>query len=185
MPNIDITTKVDLTDDELSGLAEVLGCPEADVGDRLGVFAGASVREYVDMMLGIGPLAAAGEMRERRLVLLILHAYGGRVPDVDEITRVFNVSTATATTMIRNVMSKHRRRIAAAVQADVAAFKAGCQQQANGDWHVTVQNPVLVEMLNARLTKAGQGKARIVKDPKTLGQYVVPNGSYVWIDQNL
>jgi len=185
MPNIGVTLTMNLTDDEVTGLAEVLGCPEANVGNRLDGYADAAVREYVDMMLGTGPLASAGEMRERRLVLLILHAYGGRVPDVDEITRVFNVSAATATTMLRNVMSKHRRRIAVAVQADVDAFKAGCEQQANDDWHVTVQNPVLVEMLNARLTKAGQGKARIVKDPKTLGQYIVPNGSYEWIDQNL
>lgn len=185
MQDIDVTTTVTLTDDEVAGLAEVLGCPEVDVPDRLGAFASAAIHEYASMMLGTGPLTSVSDLRERRLVLMILHAYAGRVPDVDEITRVFNVSAATATTMLRNVMSKHRRRILAAVQADVDAFKAGCVQQANDDWHVTVQNPVLVEMLNARLTKAGQSKARIVKDPKTLGQYIVPNGSYEWIDQNL
>lgn len=185
MPDIDVTATVALTDDEVAGIAEVLGCPEVDVPNRLGAFAGAAIHEYAAMMLGTGPLSSASDLRERRLVLMILHAYAGRVPDVDEISRVFNVSVATATTMLRNVMSKHRRRIAAAVQADVDAFKAGCVQQANDEWHVTVQNPVLVEMLNARLTKAGQGKARIVRDPKTLGQYIVPNGSYEWIDQNL
>ena len=77
---------------------------------------------------------------------------------------------------------KHRRRLAQALKADVAAFITGCQRPAGqGDWHVTVLNPVLVEVLNDRLENAGQSKAPIRKSPDALGLYLVPNGSYEWI----
>lgn len=185
MPTHNITTSIDLEPDELAALADALGCSQAQVPARLAGFAQAALREYAEMILGTGPVASATEMRERRLVRLIRHAYAGRFPDVHEISRVFNVPPTAAKTMLRNVMSKHRRQISAAVQSDIDDFKAGCQQRSDQDWRVAVSNPVLIEMLNARLEKAGAGKARITKDPKTLGEYIVPNGSKQWIDQNL
>lgn len=185
MATHNVTTSIDLEPDELADLADTLACSTAQVPAKLAGFAQAALREYAEMMLGTGPIASATEMRERRLVHLIRHAYAGRIPDVHEISRVFNVPPNTATTMLRNAMSKHRRQIVAAVQSDIDDFKAGCQQQPDQNWRVAVSNPVLVEMLNARLEKAGAGKARITKDLKTLGEYNVPNGSKQWIDQNL
>lgn len=185
MTTLNVSTSIDLEADELADLADALGCSQAQVPAKLSGFARAALREYVDMILGTGPIASATEMRERRLLRLIRHAYAGRIPDVHEISRLFNVPPSTATTTLRNVMSKHRRHIAAAVQSDIDDFKAGCQQRPDQDWQVTVSNPVLIEMLNARLERAGAGKARITKDPKTLGEYIVPNGSKQWIDQNL
>lgn len=185
MATHNVTTSIDLENDELADLADALGCSQAQVPTKLAGFAKAALREYAEMILGTSPVTSTTEMRERRLVRLIRHAYAGRIPDVHEISRVFNVPPSTATSTLRNVMSKHRRQIAAAVQSDIDDFKANCQQRPDQDWQVAVSNPVLIEMLNARLEKAGAGKARITKDPKTLGEYVVPNGSKQWIEQNL
>lgn len=185
MPTLEVPSSIDLSDDEVEGLADVLGCAPEEVGGRLVGFGTAALREYADMMLATSPIGAASEVRERRLVLMVLHAYGGQLPPPDEVGRVFNVPTGTARAMIRNVVSRHRRRIAAAVDADVEAFKAGCVQQDGDEWHVSVRNPVVVDVLNARLERDGGGKPRIRRHRTTLGLYVVPNSSHAWIRDNL
>jgi hypothetical protein len=185
MPTLTVAFTIDLTEDEVSGLGEAIGCADGQVATALAGFAKGALREHADMMLGVAPITTASDLRERRLVGMILMPLAGRIPDVNRVARLFSIAPAAARSLLRQVTSKHRRRIAAALTTEVDAFVDGCiQAPGASDWTVTVLNPVLIEVLNARLESAGQSKERIRSSPDALGLYVVPNGSYEWIKAN-
>ena len=185
MPTIPVTFDITLEEDEVTAIAEAIGCTEQEVTNRLPAYALTAMKEYVDMMIGNAPITTATDVRERRLVGLIKTALGGHMPEANRVARLFNIAPQSARTLLRSVTAKHRRKLDAAVRAETAAFIEACMidQNAN-DWKVTWLNPILVEMLNNRLETANQSKEPIKRNPLVLGGYIVPNGSYNWIVHN-
>jgi hypothetical protein len=185
MPTIAVTFEITLEDEELKAMAEAIGCTGQQLAARLPGYAETALREYADMMIGEALITTATDLRERRLVGLIKIALGGRMPDANRVARLFNIAPQSARSLLRSVTAKHRRKLDDAVRAETAAFIAACvNDPATNDWKVTWLNPVLVEMLNDRLENANQSKEAIRRNSLVLGGYVVPNGSYNWIQQN-
>lgn len=187
MTKLNVSFEFEMDAEELKALAEAIACAptSADVQRKIGGYAAAALREYADMITGEQILSTVTEVRERRLVALIRYTLKG-MPDTHWVARIFNVPYGVARSTLRGVMARHRRRIEEALKAEVAAFIKACEQDANTTkWHVTWLNPVLVEMLNARLEAAKDSKERIVADQDVLGAWIVPNGSYEWIKDHL
>ncbi len=129
MPTLNLAFAIDLTGDEVQGLADAIGCAApGEMAGRLGPFAKAAFREYADMMLGEALIITATDLRERRLLGLIETALAGRIPDVDRVGRLFSIAPSAARSLLRAVTGKHRRRLAQALRTEVAAFIAGCQR---------------------------------------------------------
>ncbi|QSR19731.1 hypothetical protein [Novosphingobium sp. KA1] len=185
MPTIPVIFDITLEDEEVTAMAEAIGCTEQQLAGVLPAYAKTALREYADMMIGDSPITTATDLRERRLVGLIKIALGGRMPDAGRVARLFNIAPQGARSLLRSVTAKHRRKLDSAVRNETAAFVAACvNDPATNDWKVTWLNPVLVEMLNDRLENANQSKEPIRRNPLVLGGYLVPNGSYDWIVQN-
>lgn len=184
MATIELTHEIELDDEQQEALADVLGCEVAELGARLKLCASAALKEYVGMMTGELPLTTVTDVRERRLLGLITIAFEGRIPSVDSVAKLFNLPPSGARSLLRNVASKHRRKLAAALTTETGAFLDACVQDDAGEWRGACLNPVLIEYLNDSLANANQSKERIRRDTGVLAGYVVPPGSYDWLRGN-
>jgi len=149
---MDIETSVRLTPEEEAELLIVLGGNAADLPTRVGDLGRASLREYVDMMLGQTVLRSP-EVREQRLLQVILEANQGRVPSEIEVSQMFGLTSSGARSLLRAVLSRHRRRLADPAREAARIILAQCGAEEDGARRVAISNPVMVEYLNELLVE--------------------------------
>jgi hypothetical protein len=173
---VDVNTSVRLTADEETELAGILG-PQP-VGEALTQIGKAALREYVDMLLGQTAVRSV-EAREQRLLLLILEAYAGEVPDEAKVARMFNITTGAARSLIRSVLSRYRLRLSNATRQAAVKVLQACGAETEGFRRVSIGNPVIVEYLNALLAELNGELKRISPEARTGTYFRVPEDSYV------
>lgn len=182
MATIELTHDIELDDEQEEALAEALGCRVNELEARLELCAKAALQEYVGMLTGTVPVMTVTDVRERRLLGLITIAFEGRIPSVDRVAKLFNLPPSGARSLLRNVTSKHRRKLAAALATETRAFLDACRRNDEAEeWRGVWLNPVLIELLNDSLANANQKKERIRRDAGVLAGYIVPPGSYNWL----
>lgn len=173
---MDVNTSVRMTADEEAELAKILG--PAALGEALSGIGKAALREYVDMLLGQSSLRSV-EAREQRLLLLILEAYAGDVPDEAKVARMFNITTGAARSLLRSVLSRYRLRLGNATRQAAIKVLQTCDAEADGFRRVSIGNRVIVEYLNALLAELNGELKRIAPEARTGSYYRVPEDSYV------
>src|SRR5258708_13857866 len=100
MPTLNLAFAIDLTGDEVQGLADAIGCAApGEMAGRLGPFAKAAFREYADMMLGEALIITPTDLRERRRLGLIETALAGPIPPVDPLGRIFTIPPSARPTL--------------------------------------------------------------------------------------
>lgn len=179
---MDITTSVRLTQDEEAQLSEILG-PEP-VAETLANLGKAALREYVEMLLGQSSLRSP-DVREHRLLLYILEANDGQVPDEAKVAEMFNLTGSRARSLIRSVLSRYRLRLAPAKRLAAAKVIEDCGAENEGFRRVSIGNPVIVEFLNDLLAGLDGELKRITPEAKTGSYYRVPEDSYIALDDEL
>jgi hypothetical protein len=177
MPQIAINVTLELTDADAAAVCDTLGCLPADLNARLASHGAAALREYVEMYAGQA-MTSAADLRERRLVAILLEMPAAEFPSDNKIARLFNLTVRQARTLLRTTLSRHRNRLRSALDGAARQFLAACQQQdAGGPWEARFPNAVVVELLNDRLAASAQPRSPIRRKPGTFDTYIVPNGS--------
>lgn len=179
MPNISPVANVDLTTEEEAALVRVFGGNAAGLQARLAPFASAALREYIDMFLGQA-VTTASDVRERRLVAMMLALPPARFPKDDDIARWFNLTPASARSLLRTTLARHRHKLRAVMDAAARSFigAAGAPAQ-NGDREARFPNSVVIDMLNEQLAAATAVRKPIRRKADTFDTYVIPNGSMI------
>jgi hypothetical protein len=172
---MDVHTSVRLTDEEQAQLAELLG-PE-ELADELAKLGKAALREYVEMLLGQNVLRSP-DGRQQRLLLLILEANDGKVPDEAAVARMFNLTMAASRSLIRSVLFRYRLRLADATKQAAVKILQSCGAENQGFRRVSIANPVIVEYLNAMLAELNGELKRIMPQARTGAYYRIPEDSY-------
>jgi hypothetical protein len=182
MPVLKITSEVEISDAEQALLCEVLRCAPDQLERQVGRYSVAAIREYLDMFTGAASITTASDLRERRLVGLMTTAFADGPPDADQISRLFNVTPTAARSLLRSVAAKYRLRLKSQMEKALAKVLADCRPDApNGAYSVVVINPILVELLNARLATSPQPKTPIRRSGDSLTRYTVDRGSYEFL----
>jgi hypothetical protein len=181
---VDVKTSVQLTPEEEVQLSGIFGANSLD--EALTQIGKAALREYVDMFVGQNVLRSP-DAREQRLLLLILEARGGQVPDQATVERWFNLSPTGARSLIRSVLSRYRLKLEnALLQAAKGVLKVCAPKEKDEAFRrVSVSNPVLVEYLNSMLAQLDGRLKRIVLEPGTGTIYHVPEDSYAKLNTEL
>lgn len=174
---MDINTSVRLTEAERQQLLELLEVREGELAEKLAELGRAALREYVDMLLGLSAVRSP-EMREQRLLLLILEAYGGSVPSENKIGHLFNLPTSGARSLLRSVLSRYRIRLEPATKEAATRVLRDCAGENEGFRRAKVENTVIVEHLNEMLASLDGNLKRISREPKTSANYLVPEDSF-------
>ncbi|MES0175386.1 hypothetical protein [Mesorhizobium sp. M0006] len=179
---MDVNTSVRVTPEEQTQLTEILG--PAPLADALASLGKAALREYIEMLLGQSSLRSP-DMREQRLLLLILEANNGAIPDEAKVAQMFNLTGTGARSLIRSVLSRYRLRLAAPIRRAAVQVLQDCGAENDGFRRVSIGNPVIVEYLNDLLAELNGELKRIAPEARTGTYYRVPEDSYVALNNEL
>lgn len=150
----DIACALALTPLEVSQLADILRCKPNELASRLSLHASAALQEYVQMFLGQKVLRRGSDQQEYRLFLLISHAFGNKLPDEQEVSRLFQTTTTESRALIRSVMSKYQYQLREAIDA---SLKTVCEtaraEEPDGDVYAVIQSTNAVDELNRILAE--------------------------------
>lgn len=178
MPQFPLNFSVDIADDEAVVLADTFGCTPEDVGENLQFYAQAALREYVEMFAGQA-MTGIADMRERRLVEILLALPAAHFPTDERIARLFNLTSLQGRALLRATLSRHRARLKGAMEAAARRFIAACQGDAGAEREARFPNVVVIEMLNAQLSAANAPRSPIRRKPGTFDTYLVANGAFI------
>lgn len=185
MTKIKITTEVEVPDTLLALLSDAFRCKPADLEKEIGRFAPAAILEFVDMVAGVATLTSAADIRERRLVRLMLTAYPTTPPAADEVGRLFNITPSAARSLMRATAAKHRLALRERIEPALRAILTSCKGDGSEPYTVVILNPILVELLNARLETSPDPKTPVRRTGDSLTQYTIDIGSYDYLEDSL
>lgn len=182
---MDITVSTTLSDEEVDELVNALGCTSQELPARIEQLGRASVREYVEMLLGSNPLRST-ENRKRRLLLIMLEAQNGQIVDEVDVARYFNITLLSARSLLRSVMSKHRRQMKPVMDEAARKIIQDCGDEGDDSKRkVIIRNVVVVEYMNALLATQDGTLQRITLNPGTGNQYIMQSDAYDKLDEIL
>jgi hypothetical protein len=181
---MDIVTSVRLTPEEEAQLVLILGGDVAGLPQKLGELGRAALREYVDVILAQTALRSP-EVREQRLLQIILESNQGHVPSEAEVGQLFGLTGSGARSLIRSVLSRHRLRLREAVAGAARTVLDQCEAEEDGFRRVSILNPIIVEYLNELLAELNGALKRITREPKTGTYFLIPEDSFLALDDKL
>lgn len=177
MPQLNLNLALNLSNDEAAALADALGCQVADLEQHLQPYAPAALREYAEMFAGQA-MTSVTDLRERRLVAILLALPAADFPTDERIARLFNLTSAQGRALLRATLSRHRNRLKGVMEAAARRFIAACQGAQGGEREARFPNAVVIEMLNGQLATANAPRSPIRRKPGTFDTYVVSNGAF-------
>lgn len=170
---------VDLSKPERTQLSRILGCDDADLDFRLKSFSAAATEEYLRMVLGQRVFTRGTDVREYRLYLLIVHVFGGRLPNEQQISDLFQTTTTQSRALLRAVMSKYQYELQAVIDRTLSdVLKAAKFDEKAETWSITIDSENVVEALNRRLASIDGTLPQVTKARNTITTYEIPNSSY-------
>jgi len=178
MKTVTVTVDLDLEEAQYDILWSLFTCNEKEGLDtKLAPYVSAAAHEYLDMFTGSGPITNAVEVRERRLLSIILHGTKD-VPPAATIARLFKLTPAAASNLIRNVYAKHDVKLASTVNAQLYAIVDGAEaEEAGGKHFAVIHDAGLVKLLNTLLAEATDTQTLVMPVPGTANEYAMDPGS--------
>jgi hypothetical protein len=181
MKTITVAIELKLEDADCERLRGVLRCEEKDLDKSLAPYVAAASHEYIDMFVGSGAITNATEVKERRLVSMILHG-SGNVPDAATIARLFKLTPSQASGLIRNVYAKHDVKLAGTVNAQLHGIvKAAKPEEKGGKLFVVIPDAGLVKLLNARLAEAAEVQTSVALVKDTANRYAMDQSTQTYL----
>jgi hypothetical protein len=86
-------------------LIRAIGCKKTELPTELSIYAKAALSEYVEMFSGISAQRTIGELREQRLLQIIL-ADSRQLPTDRMVSQLFHLTRSQARTLLRAVFEK-------------------------------------------------------------------------------
>ncbi|KQN01209.1 hypothetical protein [Sphingomonas sp. Leaf25] len=185
MAKLKFSSEVEIPDALLPLLCDALRCKPADLEKEIARFAPAAILEFLDMVAGVATLASAADVRERRLVRLMLTAYPTEPPVADEVARLFNITPSAARSLMRATAAKHRLALREKIEPALKQVIVDCKGDGKEPYTVVILNPILVELLNARLETSTDPKTPVRRTGDSLTQYTIDVGSYKYLKDSL
>jgi hypothetical protein len=174
-----VTASLDLTPENETQLADVLGCSPAQLSSRLAPYASAALTEYVMMFLGQRVFTRGSDMREYRLLLLIQQAMGNNIPDEASVSRLFQSTTSESRVLLRAVMSKYQAQSHSAAEQSIRAVLGTAKFPDEGNtWQITIDNTIIVEHLNRALVETDGTLEKVAKHGQSVSTYDVTPASF-------
>jgi hypothetical protein len=177
---MDIIAKLDLASADQKELARILSCKEGDLPKVLISYAGAATEEMVTMILGQRVFTRGSDLLEYRLLLLIKHAFGGKIPDEQEICRLFQMTATASRALIRAVMSKFQYLLKSEIEGTLKSLISEANVEKEGNVvSVSVHNLNLVDELNRELAEADTNLPPVQKKRGSVSTYVLQPSAYL------
>jgi hypothetical protein len=170
-----LTTIASLTKADRQRLADSFGCTDAQLDARLKQCSEAALAELLDMFLGRKLMSRASDFLEYRLLQLIQANVFG-VPTDQNVADLFQVTLPQARTLIRNVYTKYRFALDAALDEELKLTLSRAKKLNEAQFILTIDSRAIADRLNDRLQRFG-GLHRVVLEPGSLTRYPIDRAS--------
>lgn len=169
---MEITATLDLGPEERNELSRILGCDEGRLEQHLEAYASAALNEYVQMFLGNRVFHRGSDHHEYRLFLLITGPFQGRIPDEQEVSRLFQTTTSESRRLIRSVMSKYQYLLREAIDGSLRTVVEAATQEDQGDlFTIVIRSQNLADELNRQLAEIDGSLPPVKKKRGSVSSY--------------
>lgn len=178
---MDITVPIELTNLDKTDLANIFDCSVDDLASTLANFGKASLEEYIRMFLGQKVYSRGSDILEYRLFLLIEHALHNKIPDEQDVCRLFQTTSSKSRSLIRAVMSKFQYELKSAIDGTLRMLIESAQPDTNegDDTRIVVINSEnLVDELNRIIASIDGTLPPVSKKRGTASTYQIMPSSY-------
>lgn len=172
-----ISIDLNLSDLERAQLAGILGCEVSHLETELGSYGTAALEEYVRMFLGQRVFTRGSDMLEYRLLLLTKSAFGGRLPDEQRVSAVFQRSATGSRSLIRAVIAKYQYELSGEVATTMKDTLTSVNQDGD-DWSFVVNSENVVETMNRVLAGIDGTLPQVGKKSGMVASYSLKSSSY-------
>lgn len=164
MSNLTILFSEDeLSDDDKELIRTSLNLPAGTdmVPVLTGIFKGASL-EYLKMFKNGGMPSKLNELMQDRLFTLISH-YFNMIPDENTVSTVFQITTAQSKTLLRNMESRYRPRLAAIKKARLLQILETAEEN-EGFYSFDCTSKLIIEDLNNIVRLKGPTNSLVIHE---------------------
>ncbi len=169
-----------LSADEQAALKESLGIPsDPELNRAMSKLAKAVSREFADVVLGSYTPRSGADVIERRLLYLIRYYFDGRIPTELQLSQLFRIPDASATTLLRNISARQRPLILPAYKATLQALFDAKAANADRTAHeVTLVSKHMVDWLKGESSRVAPTFGQLYKVRGTNDRYAIPIDTY-------
>src|SRR5262245_25578063 len=175
---MDVTASLDLPDAERRELARIMNCPISRLSEVLRPFATAAVAELATMFLGQKVFTRGSDILEYRLFLLIQFAFGGVIPSEQQVTRLFQTTTAGSRALLRAVMSKYQYQLQKPITKSLRDLLVSATKDDDDIRTISVLNLNFVDELNRLLAEIDPTLPPVTKRRGSVSTYEIPASSF-------
>jgi hypothetical protein len=177
---MDLQISIDLNDAEKSTLHQVfLVADDGALQQAMQNYANAAIREYADMFVGAASLTSGTSFKEHRLLLIIEHAFGNRLPSEADVARLFQITPQAAKGLLQSTAAKYRQRMKDAHTETLRDIVGAATIDDEGPHTLTTPKANAISLLNDLLATAPDSFPAIKKKYGQLAQYELARSSYV------
>lgn len=173
MTKIKVSIELEVDDDRAGILNNIFAADAEKLGDELKPFLTAACHEYLDMFTGAAPITTATDVRERRLVAIILHGLKA-VPQATLVAKLFKLPDTSASNLLRTVSAKHQDRIGAIYDAGLLALVDAATVDADKDddkFYVVIRDAGQVRSLRTLLQDSPVPQTPLRLQEETANRY--------------
>ena len=168
-----------LGNEDRTELSRILGCSEDELAIALVPYASAALEELVTMFLGQKVFSRGSDIREYRLYLLIKHAFSSRIPNEQDVCRLFQSTASGSRSLIRAVMSKYQYLLKDAIDDTLRdCLNAVEVSEGNDSVTLAIRNLNLVDELNRELGEIDSSLPPVQKKRGSVSTYELKPSSY-------
>jgi len=169
---------LNLTPQEATEIAQILGLPTASLPDALAGYGKAALQEYLAMMRGQKALKSGADIRVYRLFLLVENVFKG-LPDEQTVSNIFQTTANESRTLLNSMGSKYQYPLSGHIAATLKALlEAATAESATGPYRVTKDSVSLIEALNKKLAAIDGTLTSISKKRGSVSTYEITPSSY-------
>lgn len=176
---MEVTVNINISEQEKTELASILNCSKESLPTELSKFGAAALQEYISMFLGQKVFKRGSDILEYRLFLLIEEAYGNKVPDEQDVCKLFQTSSTESRSLIRSVISKYQYQLKSALEKTIKEIlQSAARDNEQEPYTVTINSQNIVDELNRQLASIDGSLPPVTKKRGSVSIYEIKASSY-------
>lgn len=171
---------MDFTDADKAQLAATFGCAVSALDAEMASYAAAGQEEYLRMILGQRVFTRGEDIREYRLLLMIRHVFGDRLPSEHQVSALFHTTMTQSRTLLRSVLAKYQYELQDVLKATLKEVLAAARPDLNDDQarRLDIDNTNVLEALNQQIAALDGSLSLVAKVTGTGSEYRIAQSSY-------
>lgn len=149
---------ISIPSEEEALLREALGLDAAqDLQATLNGHFTAACHEYLAQYCGQRVFRRGSDFLEYRLALLVRHAFQARLPDEEQVARLFQLTLSESRSLLRSLLAKYKGMVREGLQQtihDLLRKVRPAQAQEDGCFYLVITSTALVAEMNQLLAAA-------------------------------